>query len=71
MSKVKNVIRGYCSRDDIEDLTIISDKTIEFSGDIKKYLYPCDIMSDYKRKLDNAEVKRAENTCNGRLFLFI
>lgn len=37
--KVKNVIKGYCSRNDITDLTIISEKAIEYSGDVKNYLY--------------------------------
>lgn len=69
--KVKNVIKGYCSRNDITDLTIISEKAIEYSGDVKNYLYPCDIMEDYKKELDNKEVTRVENTCNNKLFIFI
>lgn len=70
-NKVKNVIKGYCARNDIEDLTIISDDCIEFSGDIKNYLHPCEIMKEHKKEIDNKCVKRAENTCNGRLFIFI
>jgi len=69
--KVKNVIKGYCNRNEIIDLTIISDTAIEFSGDIKNYIHPVTIMKDYKKEIENREVKRAENTCNGRLFIFI
>lgn len=71
MSKVKNVIKGYCSREEIVDLTIISNESVEFTGDIEKYLHPVDIMREYKKELDEKEVTRSENTCNGRLFIFI
>ena len=40
MKKVKNVIRGYLSREYLKDLTIIDNESrkVQYSGDINEYL---------------------------------
>lgn len=41
--KVLNVIKGYMSKFDIEQVTIIEDDkdSVIFSGDVEKFLHPC------------------------------
>lgn len=46
--KVLNVIKGYMSKFDIEELTIIEDEqdSVIFSGDVEKFLHPCETMQN-------------------------
>lgn len=46
--KVLNVIKGYMSKFDIEELTIIEDDkdSVIFSGDVEKFLHPCETMQN-------------------------
>ena len=71
MGKVKNVIKGHCSREDYNELTIISNEAIEYSGSLEGYLKPIELMREFKKELDNKEVKRVETTLSGKLFIFI
>ncbi len=71
--KVKNVIKGYRSREDIEQLTIINVATYEalFSGDINGYLKPIDSMKDFKAELDERAVIATDLMNFKKLFIFI
>lgn len=46
--KVLNVIKGYMSKFDIEQVTIIEDdkESVIFSGDVEKFLHPCETMQN-------------------------
>ena len=46
--KVLNVIKGYMSKFDIEQVTIIEDDkdSVIFSGDVEKFLHPCETMQN-------------------------
>lgn len=70
--KVKNVIKGFMSKWDIEELTIIEDEKekVTFSGDIEKFLYP-KLMRLEADRIKNAEVKRILAFNRRKLFIFI
>ena len=72
--KVKNVIKGYMSREDISRLVIINpdnDDIAIFSGDINKYLKPIEIMIDYKKEVYNMEVVKSAVNCGTQLFIIV
>lgn len=71
--KVKNVIKGFMSKWDIEELTIIEDEKekVTFSGDIEKFLYPSELMRLEADRIKNAEVKRILAFNGRKLFIFI
>lgn len=71
--KVKNVIKGFMSKWDIEELTIIEDEKekVTFSGDIEKFLYPSELMRLEADRIKNAEVKRILEFNGRKLFIFI
>lgn len=74
MKKVKNVIKGYLSQEDITRLVIIdpnSDDIAIFSGDINDYLNPIDIMRGYKNNVDNMDVVKSAVNCGSQLFLIV
>lgn len=56
--KVLNVIKGYMSKFDIEQVTIIEDdkESVIFSGDVEKFLHPCETMQ-------NEACKGQKNDC--------
>ena len=72
--KVKNVIKGYVSREDIDRLVIINpdnDDIAIYSGDIKNYLEPNDMMKDYKKQVDNMTVLKSAINCGNQLFVIV
>ncbi len=72
--KVKNVIKGYCSKKDIDRLTIISlsnDDIAIFAGKLEKYMNPSSTMEDYKRKVDRMEVVKSAVNCGSQLFIIV
>lgn len=73
MGKVKNVIKGYCSKEHIERLTIIDiscDEIALFSGPYDLYKAPGDMM-EYKMKLDKMEVIKSAVNCGRQLFVIV
>ena len=73
MGKVKNVIKGYCSKENIERLTIIDlscDEIALFSGSYDSYRVPGDMM-EYKMKLDEMEVVKSAVNCGRQLFIIV
>lgn len=71
--KVLNVIKGYMSKFDIEELTIIEDDkdSVIFSGDVEKFLHPCETMQNEAYRIKMSEVKRVLNFNDEKLFIFI
>lgn len=71
--KVLNVIKGYMSKFDIEELTIIEDDedSVIFSGDVEKFLHPCETMQNEEYRIKMTEVKRVLNFNDEKLFIFI
>lgn len=62
--KVLNVIKGYMSKFDIEELTIIEDDedSVIFSGDVEKFLHPCETMQNEAYQESNERgCRRKEN----------
>ena len=71
--KVTNVIKGYMSKFDIEQVTIIEDDkdVVLFSGDVEKFLYPCETMQNEAYRVKTAEAKRVLSFNHKKLFIFI
>lgn len=71
--KVINVIKGYMSRYDIEEITIIEDNkdSVIFSGDVENFLHPCEIMQNDAYKFKMSVAKRVLNFNDVKLFIFI
>ena len=71
--KVKNVIKGFMSKWDIEELTIIEDEKeqVTFSGDIENFLYTSELVWLVADRIRNAEVKRILTFNERKLFIFI
>lgn len=57
--KVLNVIKGYMSKFDIEQVTIIEDDkdSVIFSGDVEKFLHPCETMQNEAYRIKMTETK--------------
>ena len=72
--KVKNVIKGYCGKENIDRLTIINlsnDDIGIFAGELKKYMNPTNIMEDYKKEVDEMEVIKSAVNCGCQLFIIV
>lgn len=73
--KVKNVIKGYCSKENIERLIIISlsnDDIGIFAGELKKYMNSTNIiMENYKKEVDEMEVIKSAVNCGCQLFIIV
>jgi hypothetical protein len=71
--KVLNVIKGYMSKFDIEQVTIIEDdkESVIFSGDVEKFLHPCETMQNEAYRIKMTETKRVLNFNDEKLFIFI
>lgn len=71
--KVLNVIKGYMSEFDIEELTIIEDEQnlVVFSGDVEKFLHPCEVMENEAYRIKMTAIKRVLNFNNKKIFIFI
>lgn len=71
---VRNVIKGYLSQEDIERVTIInpdSEDIAIYAGTLDGYMNPNDLMSDYKKEVDNMEVKKSAINCGCQLFIIV
>lgn len=71
--KVLNVIKGYMSKFDIEQVTIIEDDkgSVIFSGDVEEFLHPCEAMQNEAYRIKMTETKRVLNFNDEKLFIFI
>lgn len=72
--KVKNVIKGHLSYDEIERLTIINPNSEDiaiFAGTIENYMHPSEMMKEYKKEVDNMEVVKSAVNCGNQLFIIV
>ncbi len=73
MKKLKNVLKGYMSIENIERLAIIDTKELEalYSGTLDDFQNAPDFMREFKEDLENKEVKKADMSCGCQLFIFV
>lgn len=72
MKKLSNVIKGHCSYENVNGITIINmdEMKVEFCGSIKAFMNPPDFMHDHQKKLMGMDV--IKSAVNGtRLDCFI
>lgn len=71
--KVKNVIKGYMSREEITLLTIIKGYDIQYCGDVNSFLNCSrgNLMYEFAEKLKNSDVIGKDLTNFSKLFIFI
>lgn len=71
--KVKNVIKGYMSREEITLLTIIKGYDVQYCGDVNSFLN-CSrghLMYEFAEELKNSDVIGKDLTNFSKLFIFI
>lgn len=71
--KVLDAIKEYMSKFDIKELTIIEgdEDSVVFSGNIEKFLHPCETMQNEAYRIKMREVKIVLNFNNEKLSIFI
>lgn len=71
--RVKNVLKGFMSKYEIEEITIINDRenTVVYSGKTENFIHPVESMKEYAEEIKNDYVHRAINHNNVKLFIFI
>lgn len=72
--KVKNVIKGHLTHEDIERIVIInpnSDGIAIYSGPLEKYLNPDPSLEPYKQNVDDMEVLKSAVNCGCQLFIIV
>ena len=71
--KVKNVIKGHLSHEDIERITIIDTTklTAIYAGKTENWINVRDCMKEYKSEVENMEVIKSEVNCGCQLFVFV
>lgn len=71
--KVKNVIKGYMSREEITLLTIIKGYDVQYCGDVNTFI-KCSLgnsMYEFAEKLKNSDVIEKDLINFSKLFIFI
>lgn len=73
MKKLKNVLKGYILRENIDRLVVIDTKELQalYSGTLKDFQNAPDFMKEFKKELENKEVIKADMNCGCQLFIFV
>lgn len=73
MKKLKNVLKGYLSREIIDRLTVIDVNRLEvlYSGTLEDFQNAPDFMEEFKKELEDKEVVKADINCGCQLFIFV
>lgn len=74
IGKVQNIIKGYCIKFDIEEITFFENDKVLYSGDIERFNsvpYTDDFLFCLKRRILNAECKKCLSFNRKKLFLFL
>lgn len=73
MKKLKNVLNGYLSQENIDRLIIIDVEGLEplYSGTLAGFQNAPDFMEEFKKELENKEVIKADMNCGCQLFIFV
>lgn len=69
--KVKNVIKGYKSQFNVEEVNIISDEKVIFSGTLNGWDLTSVNMIDYKKQVENMEVVKSMVFNHRKIFIFV
>lgn len=69
--KVKNVIKGLLQEYDLQEVTIIGDERIVFSGSPAQWNFTDIDMILYKKDIENREVIHRMMFNNSKAFIFI
>lgn len=69
--KVKNVIKGLCKEYAIEEINIISDEKVIYSGTVNGWTATDVDMILYKREIENREVIKQMMFNRRKAFIFI
>lgn len=69
--KVKNVIKGLVKQYELEEVTILNDEKVIFSGSLNMWTATSVDMILYKREVENSEVKKRFLFNNRKAFIFI
>lgn len=73
MKKLKNVLKGYMARENINRLVVIDTKELQalYSGTLDDFRNPTNFMEEFKKELENKEVINADMSCGCQLFIFV
>lgn len=73
MAKLKNVLKGYTSHENISRLAVIDTKdlTALYSGTLEDFQNAPDFMEEFKTELEDKEVVKADINCGCQLFIFV
>lgn len=72
--KVKNVIKGYASKEDISRITIIDPLTDEialYAGTFENFMNPTDMMKEFHDQICEMPVVKSAINCGTQLFLVV
>lgn len=69
--KVKNVLNGLKKQFDIQEVNILNDEKVIFSGSINQWTATSVDMILYKREVENSEVKKRMLFNHRKVFIFI
>lgn len=69
--KVKNVIKGYKTKFNIEEINVISSEKIIYSGSMNGWDMTDVDMISYKKQVENMDVVKSMMFNNRKLFLFV
>lgn len=71
--RVKNVIKGHLSHEEIERITIINTKELNaiYAGKTENWINVQESLREYKREVENMEVVKSEVNCGCQLFVFV
>lgn len=68
---VKNVLKGLEKEFDIEELNIITDTKVVFSGSYDQWKATAEEMISYKKEIENSKVINRMMFNNRKAFIFI
>lgn len=74
IGKVKNVIKGNCSKFDIEEITIFENDRALFSGNLESFLNTSEknlYLYNEKKRIENTDALKCINFNDRKLFIFI
>ena len=69
--KVKNVLKGLCKEYDLEEITIMSDEKVIYSGTLEGWRATSVDMILYKKEVENMEVVKRMMFNRRKAFIFV
>ena len=69
--KVKNVLKGLCKEYDLEEITIMTDEKVIYSGTLEGWNATSVDMILYKKEVENMEVVKRMMFNRRKAFIFV